>query len=133
MPGIPASPPPVHPFEAPYGKAPTPNVSVPRKLHPMHSADFLSRQVLMTGCYPDTERCTGRTTVLALEFIAKAMSNPHVVVHVRDHHGTTFAHQRLVKVIHAITQRLGLEGFLCKPSDLTIEFTTPVSTFSQHY
>ena len=100
-----------------------PTVNVGKPINPLHSTEFLIAQMLNTGCYPEVERCTGRTTVLALRIIADAISNPHVEQTVRDHHPTTFSHQSLVKKVHDMTQALGLQHFKCNPSRLTVTFT----------
>lgn len=125
MPGIPA-PAPTHNI---YGATPAPKVQ-PKRLHPLHSAQFVSLYVQDTGCYFDTERCTGRTLVLALTFITQALKNPHTVINVRDHEDRRVLHERLVKTIHELTDKLGIGGFLCKPSALTVEFTTPIPSFA---
>lgn len=105
---------------------PKPGQVVGKRLHPLHSAEWLSQIMLDTGCYPDTERCTGRTTILALSYIVKALQSPHEVIEVRDHHPTTHCHAMLVKLIHDMAGRLGLQGMLCNPSRLTVQFTNPI-------
>lgn len=103
------------------GPRPTRNES--KRIHPLHSTEFLIAQMLSTGCYPEAERCTGRTTALALEYIVKAIRNPHEAIHVRDHYNTTMSHASLVKLVHDMTLKLGLEHFKCNPSSLTVTFT----------
>lgn len=128
MPGVPASGYAAMPQVAGCVTAPTRNaLKVPPRLHPLHTAEWLHMQVISSGRYPDTERMTGRTTLLALQFIAEALSKPHEVIEVRDHHPTTNSHTMLVKLIHDMTTKLGLKGFLCNPSRLTIQFTVTIS------
>ena len=93
-----------------------------RKLHPLHTPDWLHSMMLATGEYPEVERCTGRTTILALEAIVKAMQNPHTPVHVKDHVNLTHNHMEVVKLAHDFTKKLGLEHFQCSPSRLTVTF-----------
>ena len=59
------------------------------KLHPLHIRDLVCEYVKTTGTYPG-ERGTGRTTALALRFIAQATElaggcSPKLKIH--DHYG----------------------------------------------
>lgn len=65
----------------------------------------------------------GRTTVLALKYIVKALENPNVEIEVRDHHSTEHCHASLVKDIHDMATELGLEHVKCYPSRKVICFT----------
>lgn len=93
-----------------------------RKLHPLHTVEFLVQQIQNTGTYPNPERATGRTTLLALKAIVAALESPHKVIHVRDHHDTMNSHKELIRLIHDLTRMLGLVGFHCSPSMLTVTF-----------
>lgn len=96
----------------------------PKRLHPLHNVEWLAAQMRYSGCYADTERCTGRTTILALGYICDALENPHKIVNVVDHHPTEHSHVELVRIIHEMTRKLDLKGFKCNPSRKTIQFTT---------
>ena len=103
-------------------RVPTPNVSNTRKLHPLHTVEFLTALMNSTGEYPDIERKTGRSTIIALSIIVKALENPHTPIPVRDHHPTQHSHVELVKTIHDMLIKLGLTGFHCSPSRLTVTY-----------
>lgn len=79
------------------------------KLHPLHSPEMIMDYMLNTGEYWPQERCTGRSTALALEYLAKAIRNPGVRFHVRDHHDSTVAHRCLATVVRDFAIMLGLE------------------------
>ena len=105
-------------------RVPTPNVSNTRKLHPLHTVEFLTALMNSTGAYPDIERKTGRSTIIALSIIVKALENPHTPIPVRDHHPTQHSHIELEKNIHDMRNKLGLQHFHCSQSRLTVTFGT---------
>jgi len=59
-------------------------------------------------------RGTGRSTIIALETIAKAMRQEGLQVHVTDHHGTAEADRHLSNMIMSIITDLKLSGFTLK-------------------
>ena len=81
-----------------------------KRLHPRHSAEWLSYQAQNTGCYPDTERDTGRTTALALTAIRDALATPHTRIALRDHRETPAADLALAGVVRRMLHCLALEG-----------------------
>ena len=89
------------------------------KRHPLHSTDFIINTLRMTGEYPG-ERCTGRTTALAFEYIAKAIRNPGKELIPQDHHPGTPANRELCYKIRLIVEKLELQGFKFKMD--TIQF-----------
>lgn len=95
---------------------------IPRKLHPLHTPEFLHQQTLETGCYADTTRCTGRTTAIALRAIAEAIDNPHKSIHYRDHHLTNAADMHLGMRIEDICKALRLEHMQIRPKQGTLTF-----------
>ena len=107
---------------APVIRSPSPEPT--RKLHPLHTVEFLTALMNSTGAYPDIERKTGRSTIIALSIIVKALENPHTPIPVRDHHPTQHSHVELVKTIHDMCDKLGLQHFHCSPSRLTVTFGT---------
>lgn len=77
-------------------------------------------QVLGTGCYPDMERRTGRTTAIALSTIAEAIRSPGVPVPIKDHHPS--ANQHLAMQIHEYISVLKLQHLHVRPRQLTLTF-----------
>lgn len=91
-----------------------------RKLHPLHDVGWLTRVMQTTGCYPDPDRATGRTTAQAHRLIAEAMSRPGVAVNTVDHHGSTAANEHLCRLTNDLVNQLGYRGFTFTVS--TIKF-----------
>lgn len=89
-----------------------------KRLHPLHSVEFLASMIAHTGCYPDPERCTGRTTILALQFIVWALQNPHKWGYPSDHHGTAAATVALNRTIREMVEKLGLKHFNFRATSL---------------
>ena len=82
-----------------------------RPLHPLHSAAMMHDVVCNTWCYFDTDRCTGRSTILALHFIQEAMQSPHTWVMITDHVDMQMNHERLAQQVHDYIRLLGLRHF----------------------
>jgi hypothetical protein len=93
-----------------------------KRLHPLHSVDYIKAMVEHTGCYPDQDRRTGRTTVLALEYITLALKQPYQVITVRDHYPSVMCHQSLCTIIHDLACRMGLEKLYVNPQRTIICF-----------
>lgn len=55
------------------------------KLHPLHEPEALLQGMLASREYPDMVRGTGRSTALALKYIAEAIETPYQPVRLRDH------------------------------------------------
>lgn len=62
------------------------------------------------GSY-DPLRCTGRTTAIALELLAKCIREPNTDHAARDHHGTHQADVMLAKHVVELAERMGLLFF----------------------
>ena len=105
-------------------RVPTPNVSNTPKLHPLHTVEFLTALMNSTGAYPDIERKTGRSTIIALSIIVKALENPHTPIPVRDHLDVRLAHIEMVKTVRDMCDKLGLQHIHCSQSRLTVTFGT---------
>lgn len=100
-------------------------MNFPTKIHPLHSVDKVANFVRDTGQYFNPERCTGRTTVIALRTIARAMENPRQWIKVEDHEGTLGANRHLLRVIGSALQALGLGYFRLDHNKLAICFGEP--------
>lgn len=79
-------------------------------LHPLHTPTFVAEHVMSTGRLPGM-RATGRSTCLALEYVAKAMRTPFVPVPLVDHFDSTTAHTCLKEAVVEILSRLDFRGF----------------------
>lgn len=93
-----------------------------KALHPLHSVEFLTDMMRHTGRYPDIDRCTGRTTILALKFLTEALANPYKPVEVRDHYPTRASHERLTYEIDCMAKRLGLKHVYANVQACTVTF-----------
>lgn len=93
------------------------------RLHPLHSIESIVNYTRNTGEYFDRERCTGRSTILALEAIVKALKTPHVAVPIRDHFDNRYTHADLVKTAQDMAAKLGLKHLEFSTSALTVRFT----------
>ena len=79
-------------------------------LHPLHTRKWI--ESFLDHGYPIDEirsRRTGRSTVQALTYIAKAISNPGKHIEVSDHFGTTEATRHLMMVMRNVVHALGLK------------------------
>ena len=95
------------------------------KIHPLHSIDFLVSQMVHSGHYPDTARCTGRSTIQAMEYVTLALQNPHQWVHVRDHWETKMAHENMLRMCAETVEKLGFSHFKYDRPNLRMAFGTP--------
>lgn len=95
-----------------------------KRLHPLHTPDWICDTIRATGQYPDAERKTGRTTIRALELIATAMKNPHCWLLITDHHPNECAHKNLRKMAEEMVRSMGLQHFHWR--DREICFGTPI-------
>ncbi|QHJ82048.1 MAG: hypothetical protein [Bacteriophage sp.] len=55
------------------------------KLHPLHEPEALLQGMLASREYPSRVRRTGRSTALALTYIAQAIASPYTPIPLRDH------------------------------------------------
>jgi len=69
-------------------------------------------------------RQTGRSTALALYYIARAIENPGSEIVVRDHHDSDAAHELLRDRIREIIHKLGLQGFTFSQTAIRCDFAT---------
>lgn len=97
----------------------------PTKIHPLHSVDKVVNYTRATGLYFNPERCTGRTTIIALRTIARAMENPREWIKVEDHEGTVSSNRYLLGVIGNALHDMGLGLFKLNPTKLAICFGEP--------
>lgn len=81
------------------------------KLHPLRTPELVYRHLLDTGCYMG-DRCTGRSTSLALGFIAEALRKPGVTVYIKDHHDSSLADRHLTDKVAEYVDRLGLKHLI---------------------
>jgi hypothetical protein len=79
------------------------------KLHPLHTVTRLAQEMASTGCYPDHNQRTGRTTVLALKAITSALANPGMAVQLHDHVPTRESNKLLAELVRDFVGRLGLQ------------------------
>ena len=93
-----------------------------KRINPLHTIEFLVDQMRSSGCYPDIERCTGRTTAIALRTIASALERPHEVVHFRDHHDTVAASRDLAHMIVGMVAAIGLKHLHVNTHECKIVF-----------
>jgi hypothetical protein len=93
------------------------------KLNPLHTTEWVCAQVLNTGCYPDAERMTGRTTARALEWLALAIKSPHQPIKVTDHHDTYQSHCRMAELVRDMARTLGLQHIQVCLRTHTVTFT----------
>ena len=82
------------------------SMKTPSKLHPLHTPEMLIEWIANTGNYPKQNRRTGRTTAIALETIAIAITRPRLITQGRDHGGGSG--EALKLAIEQIINRLGL-------------------------
>lgn len=93
-----------------------------RRLHPLHTPEFVDRMVKNTGCYFDSDRATGRSTILALGYIQAAMQRPYATIQVQDHHATAPADRELFYTIRGMVDRLGLKHFVFTQHNNSMRF-----------
>ena len=97
-------------------------------MHPLHTPEMVCDHVRNTGEYFDPDRCTGRSTVLALNFLAQAIRQPERPVKIVDHHGTRYANEELRRIMQDMVIRLGFMHMVFTAD--TVKFTRHVG-FSQ--
>lgn len=81
------------------------------RLNPLHNVEMLTSWIANTGEYPDSTRCTGRSTSQALRGLAWCIRNPYKTLRVVDHHNTVTAHRLLRKTMQEMVEKLGLKHF----------------------
>jgi hypothetical protein len=70
----------------------------------------------------DWRRGTGRSTVLALRYVARALSEPGKVITIFDHYPTRAADRMLMDMCKDVCARMELEGFVFNAARVTITF-----------
>lgn len=88
------------------------------KLHPLHTPEMIGSYVRVSGEYFDAERCTGRTTRLALTYILTALATPHQWVTIRDHYNTELAHRMCADKVRQMCEALGLNHMVFRGTDM---------------
>lgn len=86
------------------------------------SQDFIKEIEKATGQKYDKQRRTGRTTMLALQTIARAMYKPERDHVISDHYGTTGADKNMAFMIERIISQLYLKGFEINYKRMTLTF-----------
>ena len=76
-------------------------------MHPLQTKLAMAAETL--EIYP--KRATGRSTVRALEFIARAIKNPGQRIYVQDHYYGDRADEHLLRMIRRYIDNLGFEYF----------------------
>jgi hypothetical protein len=77
-------------------------------VHPLHTelpSEFFENLKI------DPNRATGRSTIRALEFIARALKNPNQRVYVQDHHYGDHADRHLLEMIKRYVYNLQFKYF----------------------
>lgn len=74
--------------------------------------------LIKVGPDVDPDRCTGRTTALALGYLATALGNHGMWVTVRDHHDHHGSHRGAYRIAHDVAQNLGLRFMEWRPQSL---------------
>ena len=97
------------------------------KLNPLHTPEMLDQAVRSTGQYFCQDRRTGRSTALALEYIAAAIRNPHHIILIEDHHPTHLAGVELRHKAQAMVNALGLEHIWFTDRTICFSNTLPSS------
>lgn len=69
----------------------------------------MKTNLLTDNRYPD--RCTGRTTGMALRYIAQAMETPGVWIACADHHPGLCGAREVVRVCRRVVEALDLKFF----------------------
>jgi hypothetical protein len=92
------------------------------RLHPLQSPKKLAEEIMLTGKMPDLQRCTGRTTVLALDYIKKSLEKPYSEWHVQDHSPAHGADLHLLCEIKDKVMALGLKGFYFNFQRMTVTY-----------
>lgn len=101
------------------------------KLHPLHTVEMITTMIRDTGEYFDQNRRTGRSTALALKYIADAISNPYKPIRIVDHAqpngmpATCEMNRHLARMVFDIVRHLRYEHMLCNCNECTLTFGRP--------
>ena len=77
--------------------------------HPLHSDELIAR-LRENG---DTlQRCTGRSTIIALKAITRALENPGYWVKLEDHHRSPLANRHLANMVADLVTKLDFKHFI---------------------
>jgi hypothetical protein len=68
------------------------------------------------GCPVD--RCTGRSTGMALRYVAQAMETPGVWITCADHHDNKWTRREIVRVCRKVVESLDLKFFEFLPESI---------------
>ena len=77
-------------------------------MHPLHT-DFPAQ--FFEALKVDPNRATGRSTIRALAYIARAMKNPRQRIYVQDHHYGDQADRHLLEMIKRYVDNLQFKYF----------------------
>ena len=94
-----------------------------KKLHPLHTPQYLYDYMRYTGEYYPLDRRTGRSTAQALQYLAHAICDPHTPVAIVDHYGTEKANKALAKSMQHMADLLGLKHMVFTVAPCTVTFT----------
>lgn len=77
-------------------------------MHPLHETlkDTATRDLIIAD-----QRCTGRSTVIALDLLSTAMKNPHQWIPIKDHSTSLDADEHLMRMVCDIIRKLELQAF----------------------
>lgn len=77
-------------------------------MHPLHETlrDTATRDLIIAD-----QRCTGRSTVIALDLLSTAMKNPRQWIPIKDHFPSLKADEHLMRMIQDIICKLELQAF----------------------
>jgi hypothetical protein len=80
--------------------------------HPLHVIleNLTADPTVRAAIANDPRRCTGRSFIQAMKYVAQALSLPRKRIFVQDHYGTEEADKALVHAMQRIVVRLELEG-----------------------
>lgn len=78
------------------------------KLNPLHTPEMIVKVISTTGEYFDHKRRSGRSTALALRYIADAIEQPYTPVLIEDHYDSVLADRALAEIMGLMIFKLEL-------------------------
>lgn len=78
------------------------------KLNPLHTPEMIAQVISATGEYFDSSRRSGRSTALALRYIADVIEQPYTPVLIKDHYDSVLADRALAEIIRLMIFKLEL-------------------------
>lgn len=102
------------------------------KLHPLHTPELLFDHMAQDGTYFPQESRTGRTTIIALRYLATIMDNPHTWITLRDHDGSADADSQLFELVKRMYNNMDLKHMVFREPNF-VAFGTPAGTPPQQW